>query len=159
MKTLKMIKNQSGRAISYILLSAMILLGGASCNKNNSSNQTNATMTATVNGSPVTFNVILSNTNGYTSVQGTSSNYTLTLVLKTMAAGIYTLGDQPTGYYATVSDNFGYSYSTNAATTGQITLTQSGPKFNGTFYFTATETSPSPGGANVTVTSGQCTNI
>jgi len=116
-------------------------------------------MTANVNGSPVTFSVILSNSNGYTSAQGTSSNYTLTLVLKTMAPGIYTLGDQSTGYYATVTDNFGYSYSTSAASNGQITLTQAGPKYNGTFYFTATETSPAPGGANVTVTNGQCSNI
>jgi hypothetical protein len=159
MKKLHAITNQPGKVLICILLSAIILLGGTSCNKNNSSTQTNATMTASVNGSPITFSVILSNSNGYTSVQGTSSNYTLTLVMKTMAAGIYTLGDQSTGYYATVSDNFGYSYSTNAASNGQITLTQAGPKFNGTFYFTATETSPSPGGATVTVTSGSCSNI
>jgi hypothetical protein len=77
-----------------------------------------------------------------------------------MNPGVFTLGAQSTNYYATVTDNLGYSYSTDAANTGQITLSRaSGAYFNGTFYFNANETSPNPGGANVSVTSGSCSNI
>ena len=138
-------------------LAAAFLLTGTACKKK--SENTNATMSATINGSSVSFSVTISGTNSGTVIQGNSSKYTLTLIMKTLGAGIYTLGDPSNGYYATVSDNFGYSYSTDAANTGQITLTQSGSKYNGTFYFTANETSPSAGGGNVNVTSGNCSGI
>jgi hypothetical protein len=120
---------------------------------------TNATMSATVNGSSVTFNTTVSISNGYTVVTGNGSSYSITLVLKTVGSGLYYLGAQSTGYYATVTDNFGNSYSTDAANIGQITISKSGANFNGTFYFTANETSPTPGGGNVNVTNGSCTNI
>jgi hypothetical protein len=143
--------------IVMLVLSGVLLFGSA-CNK--SEPASNASMTATINGNQVTFTVSLSSSNGYTIVSGSSSNYSMQLVFKTLSAGIFTLGDQSTGYYATVTDNFGYSYSTTAANTGQITLTQqAGSRYNGTFYFTAVETSPTSGGATISATNGNCTNI
>ncbi len=140
-----------------MLVGATIMLSGWSCAK--SETATNATMSATVNGSNITFTTSVSLSNGYTVVQGNGNSYSITIVLKTVSSGIYTLGLQASGYYATVSDNFGNSYSTDAANTGQITLSKSGANYNGTFYFTANETSPSAGGGNVNVTNGSCTNI
>lgn len=151
-----MSKMNLGKVLIFVLAGAFLLTGTA-CKKK--SENTNATMSATINGSSVSFSVTISGTNSGTVIQGNSSKYTLTLIMKTLGAGIYTLGDPANGYYATVSDNFGYSYSTDAANTGQITLTQSGSKYNGTFYFTANETSPSAGGGNVNVTSGNCSGI
>ena len=142
--------------LQYLLLIAIMILGGSACKK--SSPSTTATMSATINGKALNFTVTLSSSNGYTVVTGAGS-YTITLVLRTLGAGTYTLADQSTGYYATVTDSFGNSYSTDIANTGQLTLTASGIRYNGTFYFTANETSPTKGGANVTVTNGSCTNI
>lgn len=151
-------RTKTQKGIIYVILGAVMLLGSVSCKKK-TENSSNSTMSATVNGSSQTFSVVLSNSNGATIVQGNSSKYTLTLTLKTLGAGVYNLGDQGTGYYATVTDNLGYSYSTDAANIGQITLTQSGSRYNGTFYFTANETSPNPGGGNISVTSGSCSGI
>lgn len=151
-----MARSKTSKVMVYAL-AGVFLLTGIACKKK--SETTNATMSATINGSSESFSVTLSNSNGATVVQGSSSKHTLTLILKTIGAGVYTLGDPANGYYATVSDNFGYSYSTDIANTGQITLTQSGSKYNGTFYFTANETSPSAGGGNVSVTSGNCSGI
>jgi hypothetical protein len=116
-------------------------------------------MSATVAGTVVNFTTTVSSSNGYTIIEGTSSRYTLYIYLKTISASIFTLADPSTGYYATVSDGLGDAYSTDVANTGQITLTQSGVRFNGTFYFNADETSPSPGGGNIAVISGSCGNI
>lgn len=140
-----------------LLLVAMMIFGGVACKKSDTTSST-ATMSATINGKTMNFTVTLSNSNGYTVITGTNT-YTLTLVLKTMGAAVYTLADQSTGYYATLTDNLGNSYSTDIANTGQITLSASGIRYNGTFYFTANETSPVKGGGNITVSNGSCTNI
>lgn len=138
----------------------ILMLFGLSCSKSNTATSTNATMSATVNGTPTTFNnVTVSYPSGHTVVQGTSNRYTLTLYLNSTSASVFTLAAQSTGYYATVTDNTGYNYSTDPANTGQITLTLSGNLYNGTFYFTANETSPIAGGGSITVTNGSCTNI
>ena len=148
---------QITKAFLYFFFIAINLLGGLSCTK--SGTTTNASMSGTVNGSAQTFTTSVTLSNGYYIVQGNGSSYSVTIVLKTLGSGIYYLGAQSTGYYATVSDNFGNSYSTDAANTGQITLTQSGSTYNGTFYFTANETSPTVGGGNVNVTNGSCSGI
>jgi hypothetical protein len=144
----------------FILLMLVICFLGLSCSKTSTS--TNATMSATVNGSPVTFsNLTISHPNGSTVVQGSSSQYTLTIVLGNASASIFTLAAQSSNYYATISNNLSYYYGTDAANVGQITLSQvSGSAlFNGTFYFNANETSPTAGGGSITVTNGSCTNI
>jgi hypothetical protein len=157
MRLVKKINRRSG-SIFLALILFVTMFSNVSCNK--SETATNASMSASLNGSQVTFTVSLTGSNGYTIVQGSSSSYTMTIYFKTISAGVFTLGDQSTGYYATVSDNFGYSYSTSAANTGQITLTAvGGSRYNGTFYFTANETSPTVGGANVSVVNGSCSNI
>jgi hypothetical protein len=143
-----------------LLIATTILLGGTSCKK--TVNTPGATMSATVGGSNVSFSVTVSNSNGVTIIQGASSSYTMTIVLKTLSAGIFTLGTQASTYYATVSDNFGNSYSTDGANTGQITLTQNQSNtslYNATFYFTANETAPNQGGGNLSVTNGSFSNI
>ena len=150
-------KGYKTKVITGLLAGAM-MLGGISCKKKQNSSST-ATMSATINNSQQSFSVTISNSNGATIVQGNNSNYTLTIVLKTISAGIYNLADPSGGYYATVSNNLGYSYSTDGANMGKITLTQSGSLYNGTFYFTANETSPSAGGGNINITSGSCGNI
>lgn len=137
-----------------------VALVGLSCSKTKTA--TSATMSATVNGSPVTFsNITITSSNGLTVVQGSSSGYTLTLVLGSMSSSIFVLGAQSTNYYATISNNLGYSYSTDAANVGQITLSpvSGSALFNGTFYFNANETSPTSGGGNIAVTNGSVTNI
>jgi hypothetical protein len=157
MSFVKKINRKSGSIVAGVVL-LITLFFNASCNK--SEPASNASMSASVNSSQVTFTVTLTGSNGYTIVQGSSSNYTMTIYFKTISGGVFTLGDPSTGYYATVADNFGYSYSTSAANTGQITLTAlGGSKYNGTFYFTAIETSPTAGGATVSVVNGTCTNI
>ncbi len=149
------------KTLCYTLLLAItLLLVGTSCKK--TVNTPNATMSATVSGNNLTFSVTVSNSNGVTVIQGTSNTYNLTIVLKTLSAGIYPLGAQSTTYYATVSDNFGNSYSTDGANTGQITLTQNQSNtslYNATFYFTANETAPNQGGGNLSVTNGSFSNI
>jgi hypothetical protein len=145
------------RAIKYSLFIAVTVMCGWRCAK--STTGTNATMSATVNGSNITFNTTVTLSNGYTVVTGNGSSYSITLVLKTVGSGLYYLGAQSTGYYATVTDNFGNSYSTDAANTGQITISKSGANYSATFYFIANETSPIAGGGNVNVTNGSCTNI
>src|ERR1700733_7331660 len=98
------------KTLCFIIVIAITLLfGGTSCKK--TVNTPGATMSATVSGSNVSFSVTVSNSNGVTIIQGTSSTYSMTIVLKTLAAGLYTLGAQATSYYATVTDNFGNSYS------------------------------------------------
>ena len=144
--------------IVYALMMCILMLGVISCNKSDSSNS-NTSMSATVAGNAITFTTTLSNSNGYTILQGSNSKYSLTITMKSLAASIYVLGDQSTGYYATVTDNLGNTYSTDASNTGQATLTASGVRYNGTFYFTANETSPIVGGGNVTVTNGSFTNM
>lgn len=144
----------------YIYFSFLICLFATACSKSDTNGQGGTTtMTATINGSSVTFTTTLTSSNGITVVQGSSSRYTLTLYIKNISASIFTLADPSTGYYATLADGLGPSYSTDAANTGQITLTASGIRFNGTFYFIANETSPSPGGGNINVSNGSCTNI
>lgn len=145
------------KKLLYSLIVVITMLSGTSCSKTETG--TNATMSATVNGNSVTFSTTVSLSNGYTVVTGNGSSYSITIVLKSVGSGIYPLGAQSGGYYATVTDNFGNSYSTDAANTGQITLSKSGANYNGTFYFTANETSPTPGGGNVNVTNGSCSNI
>jgi hypothetical protein len=136
---------------------AGMLLFCASCSK--SDTNTSASMSATVAGNGITFSTTISGSGGVTVLQGTNSRYTVTLYFKTLAQTVFTFADPSTGYYATVTDNLGNSYSTDAANTGQATLTASGTKYNGTFYFTANETSPSPGGGNVVVTNGSFSNL
>ena len=156
MKTL----NRQYTIAVLLLFFAVILLGNAGCKKETTT--PGASMTANIKNSNISFNTTISNSNGFTIIQGTSSNYTLTIVLQTLSPGIFTLGAQSTGYYATVADNFGNSYSTDGANTGKITLSTSSAttsRYNGTFYFTANETAPSQGAGNVSVTSGSCSNI
>jgi len=142
----------------YFYAVALICLVAGGCNKSDQGGAS-PTMAATINGSNITFTTILTSSNGLTVVQGTSSRYTLTIYLKTISSSIFTLADPSTGYYATVADALGSNYSTDPVNTGQITLTTNGLKFNGTFYFIANETSPSPGGGNINVSNGSCTNI
>jgi hypothetical protein len=151
-----------GKTLSTTLIIAVMLLGGVSCKKSDTMTPANASMSATVNGSSVSFTVTVTRSNGLTIIQGTSSNYTLTIVLNLSGPGVFTLAAQATNYYATVSNNLGYSYSTDAANTGQITLSRasgSSNLYSGTFYFNANETSPTSGGGNISVTSGSCSNI
>ena len=152
--------NRQIRILLSLLFFAALMLGNTGCKKETTTPE--ASMTANINNSNITFNTTLNNSNGFTIIQGTSSNYTLTVVLQTLSPSIFTLGAQSTGYYATVSDNFGNSYSTDAANTGQINLSTSSSttsRYNGTFYFIANETAPSQGGGNINVTSGTCSNI
>jgi hypothetical protein len=145
-----------------IIVVAVMLVGGLSCKKKDTVTPANATMSATVNGNSVSFTVSITSSNGLTIIQGTSSKYTLTIVLNLTGPGVYTLAAQSTNNYATISDNLGYSYSTDAANTGQITLSRvsgSSSLYSGTFYFNANETSPTAGGGNISVTSGTCSNI
>lgn len=148
------------KGLSLIFL-VIIVLAFTSCKKSDTSTTSNATLSATVAGNAVTCsNVTLTSSNGLTILQGSNGRYTLTFVLKLSSAGIYTLGDQSTGNYITVTDNVSnISYSTDAANTGQATVTANGLRYNGTFYGTCNETSPAPGGGNVSVSNGSFTNM
>jgi hypothetical protein len=131
----------------YIYIVALVCLIAGGCNKSDDTQGgASPTMAATINGSNITFTTTLTSSGGLTVVQGTSSRYTLTIYLKTISSSIYTLADPSTGYYATVADALGSNYSTDPVNTGQLTLPTHGLKFNGTFYFSANATSPSPGG-------------
>jgi hypothetical protein len=154
-------KRYLGRAFKPLVIIALLLFGGLSCKKKDTMTPANASKSATVNGNSVSFTVTVTSSNGLTIIQGTSSNYTLTIVLNLTGPAVFTLGAQNTNYYATVSNNLGYSYSTDAANTGQITLSRASGSnlYNGTFYFNANETSPTSGGGNISVTSGTCSNI
>src|SRR5579872_5019284 len=151
-----------GKAFKPTVVIILLLLGGLSCKKSDTMTPANASMSATVNGNSVSFTVTVTSSNGLTIIQGTGSNYTLTIVLNLgNGPGVFTLGAQATNYYATVSNNLGYSYSTDAANTGQITLSRASGSnlYSGTFYFNANETSPTSGGGNISVTNGSCSNI
>lgn len=145
--------------IKYLLVCFITatLLFGVSCSKSDTATPASASMSATINGSTVTFSVSITKSNGLTVVTGSSSRYTLTIVLGSLSPSIFPLAAQSTNYYATLVDGLGGNYTTDAANTGQITLTQAGTVYNGTFYFTANETSPSAG--NISVSSGSCSNI
>ena len=145
--------------IKYLLLyfGAILLISGTGCSKSDTATPANATMSATINGTSVSFTVSITKSNGLTVVQGSSNRYTLTVVLGSLSPSVFTLAAQSTNYYATLVDNLGGSYTTDASNTGQITLTQSGNLYNGTFYFNANETTPSAG--NIGVTNGSCSNI
>jgi len=140
----------------FLYLSIALITLFVSCNKDTTT-PANASMSATINGSSVTFTVSITRSNGLTVVQGSSNRYTLTIALGSLSSSVFTLAAQSTNYYATLVDNLGGSYTTDAANTGQITLTQSGAVYNGTFYFTANETTPSAG--NISVSNGSCSNI
>jgi hypothetical protein len=154
------IPNRHTSTLLTLLFITALLLGNTGCKKEGAT--PGASLTAIINNNSISFSTTVSTSNGFTIIQGSSSNYSITIVLQTLSPSIFTLGAQSTGYYATVADNFGDSYSTDAANTGQITLTTSSAttsRYNGTFYFTANETAPSQGGGNVMVTNGTCGNI
>lgn len=145
------------------LLTVLLMCGWlVSCNKGNSTTPSSA-MSASVNGSgSISFSASFSNNSGLITMQGSGSSYTIQLFMRLSGSGgTYTLGDPSTGYYAMVSDNFGTKYSTSASSIGQAVVTagSSGGLYNGTFYFTATETSPTAGGGTVNVSSGQFSNM
>jgi hypothetical protein len=141
----------------FIYLLFILIPVADSCNKTATS--ANATMSATIGGSNITFTTTLANSSGAIVLQGASNRYTVTLYIKSIGASVFTLGDPSTGYYATVLDAFGPSYSTDAVNNGQLSLTESGLTYNGTFYFTANETNPVQGGGNVVVSNGACANL
>jgi hypothetical protein len=119
----------------------------------------NATITGT--GSNYNFNCVVNNNNGYYVLQGTSSDYTLTLNLRLSGPGQFTMGDATTNYYATITDNFGDTFQTNnSQTSGDLIVNygSSSATYNGTFTFTAVETSPDPGKVSLSV-NGTFTNL
>lgn len=133
-----------------------------SCGQNNATTPSSA-MSASVNGGgSINFSASFSNSNGEVIMTGSGNTYTIQLFMRLSGSGgTFTLGDPSTLYYATVSDNFGIKYSTSSGSIGQavVSASGSGGLYNGTFYFTATETSPTPGGNTVTVSNGQFSNM
>ncbi len=134
-----------------------------SCSGSNSATTPSSAMSASVNGSgSINFTASFSNSNGMIIMTGSGNTYTVQLFMRLSGSGgTYTLGDPSGSYYATVSDNFGNKYSTNASSVGQAVVNSSGSSglYNGTFYFTATETSPTVGGNTISVSNGQFTNM
>jgi hypothetical protein len=143
----------------FIFLSGWLL----SCSGNNSATTPSSAMSASVNGSgSINFSASFNNSNGMIIMTGSGNTYTVQLFMRlSTTGGTYTLGDPSGSYYATVSDNFGNKYSTNASSIGQAVVTQSGSSglYNGTFYFSAVETSPTVGGNTITVSNGQFSNM
>lgn len=119
-------------------------------------------MSANVGGSSLSFSASFTNTNGLIVMSGTSSSTTVQLYMKLAgsAGGTYTLGDPSTNFYATAGYNLA-NYSTSGTNyIGQAVVTQgSNGLYSGTFYFSATETSPTAGGNSVSVTSGTFSNM
>jgi hypothetical protein len=139
------------KALRYSIL---ILLCGCifSCKKSDTT--PSSAMSATINGSPVTFTPTFTNTNGVSVLQGTSNTYSIQIYLQVSGPGIQYFQSAPSYPYATVTDITG-SYSTNGANQNEISLsagTSSG-LYNGSFSFTGT------GGAGSISVSGQFTNM
>jgi hypothetical protein len=111
-------------------------------------------MSATVNGSAISFTSSFTNSNGYTIMTGTSSTYSIQLYLKlTGGGGTFTLSDPSTNNYATVSNSFA-TYTTSSGSPGYAYVTQgSNGLYNGTFYFSATN------GQTVSVSNGSFSNM
>lgn len=123
---------------------------------------TSPTMTATVNGTVYNFtNCVKTYSNGYMVFSGANNSYTVNVYLKSYGPGIFYLYDQTTNAYGSVQDAFYTYYYTNNSSTGQLSVTQGNTSgtLNGSFFFTAVETSPTPGGATITVTDGSFTNM
>jgi hypothetical protein len=147
------------KRINFVLIIVSLLF--LTCKKEN----TNVTgsMSASINGSNnESFTGSVVSGNGSITYQGAGTSYTIQLVLGTSAVGNYTLADPSSGYYAIIYDAFGTKYSTNAYNnTGTVSVTagSSSALVNGTFSFSAVETSPTPNGLVVNVTNGTFSNL
>lgn len=133
----------------------ILLLCGTlfSCKKNDTTTPS-STMSASINGSNVTFTASFTNNNGVMVLQGTSNTYTLQIYIQISGPGIQTFQTPPGYPYATVSNITG-SYSTVSANQNYITITAGSTAglYNGTFSFTGT------GSAGTISVSGQFANM
>jgi hypothetical protein len=137
-------------------------LGLNACTKSNNSTTTTTnttpSMSATMNGTATTYTGAAKSGANYFTITGTSSNYTLTLYIKTpVSTGTSSLGAAG-GSYAIVQTGGGGYWATSSTATGTLnisTYTTSPNSISGTFSFTAAPTS----GANMVVTSGSFANL
>ena len=162
----------------YLVLSAVflfIMFGIFGCTKSSSSTPTTLASPAnttpstsmSIGSSSPTFSATAGYSGGTLTVTATSSGsstvYSVVLHITASATGTYTLGAANTGWVNVTSGSNTTAYYTDASHTGTVVLTTlnigSSHLATGTFSFTANETTPAPGAATISVSSGSFANL